>query len=690
MTSESNMRPTRHARSFGCLVVTATMLIGLWAGETARGATPPQGADATIAVDMHERDFGTVWGGPDLHHTFKVTNNGDRTMEILHVRPGCGCTLAGDYKKRLQPGETGDFPFTLKTEKLTGRFRKTIAVTTNVPGYESIQFALSGTVKRYIDVEPDQVFFGRLTGNKPLTKTVTFTNNTDKPLELNLAEVPDNDNFAYNLEATEPGRSFTLTVTATPPFVPGRVQDIVKLSTNIEQQKDMSLRVLATVPNRLDVSPAKLMVPRARSGGSSKPLVRWIRFTNNGDGPVHLLEAFSDAPEHIKVSIDPKVEGKDYSIVVEVAAGYQPPEADNMITLRTDDTQQPTLTIPVSAAQSHVAKRQMKPAERLVGTEAPPFEVTTTGGNKVTKASIGGKIAVLDFFAPNCPHCKRQLPVIDKIRKQYETKGVEFLYLSQTMRGKFFEDAKVVEFMTEMKVDGPLATDPGNRVGPLFNATSFPTLVVIGKTGNVEAANVGNIHDLDARLRAQLDALIAGEPIPTFKSKPQQLPKRKRRPAMDLIGGPAPSFSLTTLDGQTISIEKIKEHKATVLNLVAANCGFCKRQVPDVEKIRQEYAAKGILFVNIVEKMRKEFTAEDVATIFGDLGARLPIVHDPANTMGGKFKAVSFPTLFLLDRNGKVHDVIIGARRDLEQTVRKHLDALIAGPSTAKPLPAEE
>ena len=64
-------------------------------------------------------------------------------------------------------------------------------------------------------------------------------------------------------------------------------------------------------------------------------------------------------------------------------------------------------------------------------------------------------------------------------------------------------------------------------------------------------------------------------------------------------GQQAPGFTLTTLDGKTVSSQDFPKHKATVLNFVAPNCGFCKKQVPTVEKVRADYEAKGVRFVNI-------------------------------------------------------------------------------------------
>ena len=589
----------------------------------------------------------------------------------------------------LQPGESGDIPFSIKSKKLRSKFKKSVTVTTDDPVNGQVRLVLRGTVKQYVEVQPYDVRFGRLTGKEARSKVLTITSNVEKPLEINLGAKPANKSFTYEIKEVEPGKKFSLTVTAQPPFEPGRVKDMLKINTNVDQQKTVDVRISAMVPERLDVSPAHVTVPAQRPGQGEKPVRRQVHFTNNGDNNVKLLEATSDDPENIKLTIDMKQDGRDYTILVEMPAGYAPPKTGRTITLKTDDPTKPTIKVPVRGPRARTRPDRKRPAEMLVGKPAPDFTLNTTDGKKVSKETSAGKIVVLDFFAGNCPHCKRQIPTVDKLRKTYEGKGVEFVYVSQTMRGKFLEDAKIIKLMEDMKVTGPLATDPGNTVGPLFKATSFPTMVILGKTGNIEAVNIGNKRDLETRLKGQLDALIAGRPLPKLETK-QPPQKRRRRPAMELIGNSAPTFNIDTVDGQPISSTKWGDYKATVLNFVAPNCGFCKRQVPNVEKVRKDYADKGILFVNVAQKMRKDFTTDEVVRVFSGLGSNIPIAHDPTNIVGRKFKAVSFPTMVVVDRAGKVDNVHIGAKADLEQTLRKELDNLITGPSHAKPLPPED
>ena len=124
-----------------------------------------------------------------------------------------------------------------------------------------------------------------------------------------------------------------------------------------------------------------------------------------------------------------------------------------------------------------------------------------------------------------------------------------------------------------------------------------------------------------------------------------------------------------------------------MLNFIAPNCGFCKRQLPTVEKVRKEYEAKGVRFVNVAQKMRKDFTDQQIIDVVKETGAQLELVTSDFgdNKVGrGLFKAVSFPTLIVVNRDGRISNVNIGAKRDLDSLLKAQLDVLIKG----KPLGA--
>jgi thiol-disulfide isomerase/thioredoxin len=648
-------------------------------------ATQPSGPHPVITCEEPIHDFGTIWVGPTLNHTFAIKNTGDAPLHISKVRPSCGCTVAGKYPRQIEPGESGTFPFSLMSTKVRNKFDKAITIKSNDPTNPSFRLRLRGEVKRYVEMVPPSAHFGKLSGEEEVTRVLRLMNNTDTPLDLNIRTKPK-QNFDVSLKETVPGKEFELTVTAKPPFNSGAFREKVTLSTNLDKAKTLDVDVRGRVPQRLEVYPTVLSVrPTAKNAGQALPRV--VRLNNYGNDPVSLLEATVDDPE-VKVDVVEQRPGKAYMIRVEFPSGYTPPSQGRALTLKTDDKIRPEIKVPIRAIgtrdTSAQAKRERKrPAEQLVGQAVPSFAAQTLDGKPFSSGDLAGKVTVLDFFAVNCGFCKKQIPRVEKIRQEYESKGVRFVAVSQSMRNKKYPDEEVVDKIKELGFRGDLVTDPENQIGPLFKATGFPTMVVVGKSGKVDAVNVGNIGDLETRLRGQLDALLAGKPVPATAEAAAPPAKRERKRPGELLGKPAPRFALETLDGKPLNNDVLSASPATVLNFVATNCGYCGKQIPRLEKLREKYAAKGVRFVNVIETMRTKATVDQINAKMENLGWQAEVAHDPDNKVGPLFHATGFPTMIVLGKNGQVEAANVGNLGNLEERVTAQLDAIIAG----KPVP---
>lgn len=153
-----------------------------------------------------------------------------------------------------------------------------------------------------------------------------------------------------------------------------------------------------------------------------------------------------------------------------------------------------------------------------------------------------------------------------------------------------------------------------------------------------------------------------------------------RRPAMEMADKPTPDFKLSTIvGGRDISKAEIGMAPATVLNFVAPNCGFCKRQIPKVETVRSRFEPMGVRFVNVSETMQKAFTQQEAEGVFDSLGSKLEIAMDPGNKIGGMFKVSSFPTMFVVSHDGIIRHVNIGAKANIDEMLTTQLNELLDG-----------
>lgn len=184
-------------------------------------------------------------------------------------------------------------------------------------------------------------------------------------------------------------------------------------------------------------------------------------------------------------------------------------------------------------------ERPKMAVDAMVGKPAPDFALTLFDGpdktKVVTKADLAGKVVVLDFWATWCPPCLAELPEIQKLveelAKDEAKKDVLVIALSQDREPE--EPAEIRELIAKtlgekkIELDGKanavIGMDPANAIGELFKVEGLPTVVVIDAKGVVQAAHVGFSPDIRERLAAEIDAILAGKPIPTSE-KPEAAP----------------------------------------------------------------------------------------------------------------------------------------------------------------------
>jgi len=487
-----------------------------------QGATtqPAAQGQPIIKADELEHNFGTKWVGGTLKHAFTLTNAGDADLKITRVKPACGCTVAGQYPKTIKPGESGSFPFSIRTSKFHGKYTRSISISSNDPKTPTLRLKLSGENTRYVEVTPPSVYFAPLMGDKPQERVLKITNNADKPLELKLVTPttrPGQNQVKFELTEKTAGKAFELRVTSVPPYQPGNFNVTAKLQTNLDAQKTVDVYVRGRVPQRLDVSPNPLFI-RESQRGEKRYYPATLNFINNSGSPVKLLEASVDDPA-LETTIRETKPGERYYVRITIPEGYEPKKQGSTLTLKTDDTQTPVITVPVrspSYRPPSTAKRKKRPrpALKMIGKKTPAFTLTTLKGEAVSDASLKDIVAVLNFVAPNCGYCKRQIPEVEKVRADYEQKGVRFLNVSQTMR-KPYTNEQVVEIFKKVGSNIEIAPDPKNKVGKLFKATSLPTMMVIDKTGTIKHVNIGSGGG--KLVRGQLEELLG---IKSAASKP--------------------------------------------------------------------------------------------------------------------------------------------------------------------------
>lgn len=134
----------------------------------------------------------------------------------------------------------------------------------------------------------------------------------------------------------------------------------------------------------------------------------------------------------------------------------------------------------------------------------------------------------------------------------------------------------------------------------------------------------------------------------------------------------APDFTVMGLDGNSVRLSDYRG-RPVVLNTWATWCGPCRAEMPDLERLHQEYRHQGVivLAVNIGEPR------ERVAGFIQDNGFTLPVLLDEtASAVARPYRISALPTTFFIDHVGQIASIKVGMM-DLAE-MKRRLSELLA------------
>lgn len=113
--------------------------------------------------------------------------------------------------------------------------------------------------------------------------------------------------------------------------------------------------------------------------------------------------------------------------------------------------------------------------------------------------------------------------------------------------------------------------------------------------------------------------------------------------------GPAPDFSFTTYDGETMKLSDLRG-KVVIMNFWASWCGPCRDEAPALKNVADRYANEDVVVLGIAytdtDKNARKFINEFDITYFNapDIGTRISDIY---NIQG-------VPETFVIDKEGNI------------------------------------
>ncbi len=323
---------------------------------------PAPAGGAKIQFETPVYDFGKMRSGEPVKHTFIFTNIGTQTLEIKAVRPGCGCTTAGEWTKKVEPGLTGSIPIQVNTANFNGAVTKVVSVDSNDGQQPTVTLQIKGTLWKPVEVSPTLAYLNVSADSPESAKsTVKIINNMDEPLTLSAPEI-NNKSFTAEVKTLTPGKEFQVELGMVPPLAAGAVQATVTLKTSSKEMPTITFTAYANVQPALVVNPPQISLPAGPLANEIKPVVT---IDNKGPKAVTIYEP-AVSPDNIQVQLtEPRSNSFTLTLIFPVGFDLKPGDKSEL-TVKTSHPQFPVIKVPIMQT-AHISPPVLpvKPSARL-------------------------------------------------------------------------------------------------------------------------------------------------------------------------------------------------------------------------------------------------------------------------------------------------------------------------------------
>ena len=137
------------------------------------------------------------------------------------------------------------------------------------------------------------------------------------------------------------------------------------------------------------------------------------------------------------------------------------------------------------------------------GAPAPAFQLSSNGGKQVSLDSLKGKIVLVNFWASWCGPCRKEMPVLEQLNRQYHNKGVALLGVNVEP-----DSAAATDWLKATPVSFPILFDVDSKVSKLYQVEGMPNTVILDRKGNVRYIHRGYQPGAENEYLDQIRALI--------------------------------------------------------------------------------------------------------------------------------------------------------------------------------------
>ncbi len=126
----------------------------------------------------------------------------------------------------------------------------------------------------------------------------------------------------------------------------------------------------------------------------------------------------------------------------------------------------------------------------------------------------------------------------------------------------------------------------------------------------------------------------------------------------------APDFTLKTLDGQEMTLSKLKG-KVVLLDFWATWCAPCRAAIPHLINLQKTYQEKG---VEVIGMNMDKGDVETVRRFVKSMDIPYPIMLTPEE-VSRNYGVTGLPTTILIDKEGRIRQKLLGFTSEISKQI---------------------
>jgi hypothetical protein len=214
-----------------------------------------------IFATKPDHNFGEIFEGQIVSHSFEIVNSGTADLKIDKVQASCGCTAAQPAKKILKPGEKTTIRVEFDSANRMGVQQKYVYVFSNDQSAPQLRLSFTAIIVDKIsnpdgkgpklNLNTNQFDFGNVEEGKIYDTKITFSNKGNDLLEIRDVKSSCGCTAAMlSSKKLQPGESGTIRIELDTANRLGKLTRTVTLITNDPSEPNRTITLFANIEKR--------------------------------------------------------------------------------------------------------------------------------------------------------------------------------------------------------------------------------------------------------------------------------------------------------------------------------------------------------------------------------------------------------------------------------------------------------